>query len=204
MKKINLLIAIMSMMTFACSQSSEPDTLPDSASDNQAPDLNVVSASNPTVRFVPIAKVNSNNSVKLLIDNLKGTFEDGGKIEYFILRKGDAKFNFVRLGKDANGKTRSEAFQVSSHNGQLRLKIIDELVWFVSCFGSCFGCMPNSEGTKCECDTTMGIDDDGNLTVFDWSGTEVVDWNLDGSGVPVDNCTFGSGGGGLYATQVIN
>ncbi len=197
-------MALMFTFSFACSQQSEPDSMPDSPSDNQAPELSFTSAANPTIEYVPIAKLNGKKSPKLLIEKLKGTFADGGKIEYFILRKGDANFNFIRLGKDAKGNTRSEAFQTVAKNGQLSLKLVDELVWFVSCFGSCFGCMPNREGTACDCDVMdYETDENGEITVYDWSGQEIVDWNLDGTTYPTDDCTFGSAGGGLYATHVL-
>ena len=132
----------------------------------------------------------------LLVDNLVKELSDGTPVKYFMLRTNHADFGFIRIGQDADGNYKSEAFRSSQKGGKIRLLEMAEAVWYVTCRGNCTFCAPNTDGNACECPViTHGLD------VKDASGKTVDVDDVDSSGMA--DCTFGAGANPLYTNEVI-
>lgn len=201
MKFLKLSFIGLFFLVIACSDKSDEAQLPDFRSPDQNAEL-VGSSANQGKTFVPIAKIDPNTrKVILYMDKLITKFPDGGQISQFFIRKEGSKYGFTRVGTDAKGNHRAEAFQTVTENGKIGFSLPDnELVWFVTCEGgSCSLCMPKSNGSGCECPDFSA----GDLVKFD-----VENGESDGGGSDTSpgfgDCTLGTVGAGMYyATQVI-
>ncbi len=131
--------------------------------------------------------------MQLLVDRLSKHFEDGGPIQLFGLRPLGAEYAFIRKGLDAAGNSRVEAFKTVSSAAKVDLEISKSVVWYVVCdLAECNWCMPDSQGTTCECNSSEDI------TMYDpLTGQEVVIGQEEGG-----ECPVGTAGGGLYHTKV--
>ena len=212
MKTLNVFLIALIVIVFSCKTSDEE---PPEPGDDPDPDkLGIVSKSSVPLNksaasyardrgaLVIAMKNPATGEFELLVDKLVKEFSDGTPIKYFALRTSKADFGFIRIGQDANGNYKSEAFRTSQKNGKIGLIEIGEAVWLVTCQGSCTFCTPNSEGTDCECPADLDFDDNGNVKIVDINGDEIDADQIDSTGMA--ECNFGTGGSGLYPTQVIH
>ncbi len=132
---------------------------------------------------------------RILSDKLSKELSDGTPVKYFAIRTTNADYGFIRVGQDADGNYRSEAFRSKKKNGKISVIVIEQAVWYTTCFApDCSFCMPNSDGTACDCQ----LDDDIIIVgehYEDIPGTDV--------GGTDTGCTFGGDVGSLFPTQVL-
>jgi hypothetical protein len=83
-------------------------------------------------------------------------FEDGGPIRHFLAMPFDDGYNLLRIGKDAQGRCRTEALRLSRDDLKLKLQAVR---WFTTCSSSTCDaandnfamCSPNHDKTGCDC-----------------------------------------------------
>ena len=204
MKTLNVFLIALIVLVFSCKTTDEeppePGDDPDKlgiASNSSIPlNKSAVSYARDRGALVIAIKDAVTGEYELLIDKLVKKLSDGTPVKYFALRTSNADFGFIRIGLDASGNYKSEAFRSSQKNGKIGLIVIEQAVWYVTCDGSCTFCAPNSNGTGCEC-PTIG----GGLIVKDANGDDVDTDHVDSSGMA--DCTFGAGVNDLYINQVI-
>ena len=215
MKTLNVFLIALIVLIFSCKTSDED--LPDPGDDPDPDKLGIVGRSSIPINksaasyardqgaLVIAMKDPETGQYELRIDKLVKEFSDGTPVKYFGLRTNNADFGFIRIGQDANGNYKSEAFRSSQKNGKIRLIEIAEAVWYVTCsLSDCTFCTPNSDGTACECPELQGVDEekeDKDLTFFDAYGNEIKIGREDYDGMM--DCTFGAGVNNLYTNQVI-
>ena len=181
----------------ACLACSESENQVDSKGDVSVKSGSVVQSA--STGFIPVAKIDpTTGKVKVLVDKFVKTFEDGGPIKFFGVRKTGAKYGFVRMGYDISGHYRSETFETETAGISIGLKLNFGAAWYILCSGSCSGCMATANGTKCECDTHLELEN-GQLIVVDASGNEQESLDQNGSG---GNCASGGGFNTSYPTIV--
>ena len=201
---LNVFLIALIVLVFSCKTSDEempepgddPDKLGIASNSSIALNKSAVSYARDRGALVIAVKDPATGEYELQIDKLVKELSDGTPVKYFMLRTSNADFGFIRIGQDASGNYKSEAFRSSQKNGKIRLLEIAEAVWYVTCDGRCTFCAPNSDGNACECPTIS----DG-LIIRDASGDLVDTDRVDSSGMA--DCTFGSGVNPLYTNEVI-
>ncbi len=142
-------------------------------------------------------------TVKIRTEILKKKFPDGGTIEHFRIARREGAFLLIRVGKDVEGQTVTDAVGLeTSQGGKL---ILGELKWIATCQATCSKDCPGGtsvtgfcvpDGSHCDC---LAMCTSTETTVQDWTD----EWPDDAvrdifhQGVSSD-CTFGTAGGGLY------
>ena len=209
MKTLNVFLIALIVLVFSCKTSDEevpepgddPDKLGIASNSSIALNKSAVAYARDRGALVIAFKDAATGEYELLIDKLVKKLSDGTPVKYFALRTSNADFGFIRIGQDASGNYKSEAFRTSSKNGKIGLIVLEQAVWYVSCDGSCTFCAPNSDGTACECPGRLDQDENGGLIIVDIDGDEIDTNQLDSSGNA--DCTFGAGANGLYINRVI-
>lgn len=207
MKTLNVFLIALIVLVFSCKTSDEetpepgddpdPDKLGMVGNSSVPLSKSAVSDARDRGALVIAMKDPATGEFELLIDKLVKELSDGTPVKYFMLRTTNADFGFVRIGQDADGNYKSEAFRSSQKGGKIRLLEMAEAVWYVTCsLSDCSFCAPNSDGNACECPTIS----DG-LEIKDASGETVDVDHVDSSGMA--DCTFGAGVNPLYKNQVI-
>lgn len=193
----NLLTAFL-IVCLACTENENQNDVKSKAGESLNAGKIVYSQS---TGFIPVAKINpETGKLNILVDKLVRTFEDGGPIKYFGVRKSGAEYGFVRMGYDSHGNYRSETFKTQSEGTSIGLSVQFEAVWYILCSGSCFGCMSSANGSKCECDTHLELED-GKLIIVDATGAEQDPSHEGNAG---GNCAAGAGGSSLYTNVVFH
>ncbi len=142
---------------------------------------------------------------RILVDKLSKELSDGTPVKYFAIRTTDADYGFIRIGQDADGNYKSEAFRSKKKNGKISVVVIEQAVWYTTCFSpKCLSCMPNSGGSACECEWREGLVENPEtereeVVIVDFlTGREIKD--IDDTDT---DCTFGGGVGSLFPNEVI-
>lgn len=202
MKKLSLVFLALLTLVMACENGSNespgPNDDPESVAGSIGLPLERSAVSSASDRGAIVIAVRNPETGKyeLQTDRLVKKLGDGTPVKYFALRTNGADFAFIRIGQDADGNTRSEAFRTSQKNGKIGILVIEEAVWYVTCDGRCSFCAPDSDGASCECPVIV----DG-LEIKDASGDSVDPRNVGTDGMA--DCTFGSGVNPLYTNKVI-
>jgi hypothetical protein len=113
---------------------------------------------------VVIGRIDAQTGRALLDERLlKRRFADGGPIQHFLALPFDDGYNLLRIGKDAQGRCRTEALRLSQSDWKLKLHAVR---WFTTCSSSTCAaanddgdpysadfamCSPNHAKTGCDC-----------------------------------------------------
>lgn len=158
-------------------------------------------------QFIEIARRNPQTGEMILdTDKLVKHMSNGVPVKYFGLRRTAQGYGFIRFGEDENGNHYSEAFQTSYQSGVVGLRLLDDLVWYVTCrISQCSFCVPNGDGSACDCPSGGGYDDDdlGGIKIYDPLGGTPSSAGAEYTTTGYVNCTLGAAGGGLYPNKVI-
>lgn len=130
---------------------------------------------------VVIGRIDAQSGRAVLDERLlKRQFADGGPIQHFLAMPFDDGYNLLRIGKDDQGRCRTEALRLDRSDLKLKLRA---LRWFTTCSSSTCDqanedadpdwpdfamCSPNHDKTGCDCvgengysSCNFGIDVDG-------------------------------------------